>query len=327
MADLRVTIVTPSFQHDAYIEQTLLSVLEQDYPFIEYIVMDGGSTDTTVDILKRYEGRLKWISEKDAGQADAINKGFALASGDIFGWVNSDDYYAPGAIAQVAQFFSDHPDAAFVYGDVIGLDNKDQQYGVRLHIARRQGIAESDFDVLVNRYDFLVQPGCFWRASVWREVGELDITLRYTMDYEYWMRIARHHQMHYLPVVLAYERLYGEAKTGSGSLARIEEIEAVARRHGGTGLPYNYRAEAAANYTVSALKHLFTGKFLLARQQLGRGFRQKAPLKTYLRYLIVMLLFGEKSIPTAWLWINRLRSRRWLRLKSPASTEGASSST
>jgi glycosyltransferase involved in cell wall biosynthesis len=304
---LKISVVTPSYQHGEYIEQTIRSVIEQDYPFIEYIVMDGGSTDNTFEILKRYESRLKWYSARDRGQSDAINKGFALASGDILAWLNSDDYYAPGALRRVAQFFADNPEAMFVYGDVVGIDRKDHEYGVRLHVRKRQKFPNSDFDILVNQYDFLVQPACFWRASIRKEIGELDLTLRYTMDYEYWMRIAQHHSMYYLPAVLAYERLYGDAKTGSGSLARIEEIAEIARRNGGHGLPHGYRAEAAAFYTVDACRQLVQRNWHSARTQLAQILAQKAPVGRYLRYMAVMIFLGQRGIPTAWLWLNRLR--------------------
>lgn len=315
---LKVSVVTPSYQQGRYIEQTIRSVLGQDYPQIEYIIVDGGSTDNSVEILKSYGDRIRWVSEPDHGQADAINKGFALASGEIFGWVNSDDFYAPGAIRKVVEFFTENPDASFVYGDVVGLDSKGRDYGVRLHIQKRQQIGASDFDVLVKQYDFLVQPACFWRAALWREIGELDLSLHYAMDYEYWMRAAQHHRMYYLPAVLAYERLYGEAKTGSGSLARMEEIAQIAKRYGGEGLPGGYRAEAAAHYTIAAFKQLLRGRLQVARQHLSQAAAQKAPLPKYLRYLAVMLVFGQQSIPTAWLWLNRWRTRWRTKLPQPS---------
>lgn len=314
---LKISIVTPSYQHADYIEQTILSVIEQGYPSLEYIVIDGGSTDGTLNILRQHETRLRWISERDQGQADAINKGFALASGDIFGWLNSDDYYAPGALRRVGEFFSTHSDVMFVYGNVIGVDRAGRTYGVRTHVGTRQQLKMSDFDVLVHQYDFLVQPGCFWRASLWHELGALDISRRYVMDYEYWMRIAQRYPMFYLPTVLAYERLYGQAKTGSGDVERIQEIEQIARQYGGVGLPENYRAEAAAHYTMRGLKRAIGRKFQEARHNFSQASSQKAPLGKYLRYMAVMLLFGQQAIPTAWLWLNRLRAQRGQSPKLP----------
>jgi len=320
----KVSIVTPSYQHIDYIEQTILSVIKQDYPALEYIVVDGASTDGTLDILRRYETRLHWISEPDRGQAEAINKGFALASGDIFGWLNSDDYHAPGVLHRVAEFFSTHPEAMFVYGDVVGVDRKGREFGVRMHVRQRQQLQMSDFDVLVQRYDFLVQPGCFWRASIWREIGQLDVTRRYVLDYEYWMRVAQRYPMHYLPVVLAYERLYRQAKTGSGDVERIQEIEQIALQYGGKGLPNNYRAEAAAHFTMRGLKKAVRGQCRKAHEDFTDAISQQTPVWKYLRYLMVILLFGQHAIPTAWLWLNRLRSYHLPPSELPDATSGAS---
>lgn len=305
-----ISIVTPSYQHARYIAQTLESVMEQRYPALDYIVVDGGSNDGTLDILRGYEGRLRWTSKQDRGQADAINKGFTEARGEIFGWLNSDDCYAPGALRAVADFFTAHPDAMFVYGDAVGIDQAGDEYGVRLHTRQRQRYAESDVEVLVGRYDFLVQPACFWRASLWGELGPLDIALRYTMDYEYWMRAAAHGRLEYLPVTLAYERLYGEAKTGSGGLARLQEIEAVARRHGGDGLPRHYRAEAAAYQVIEAGGQLRRGQPSAAATALRAAFALRAPVATWMRYLMVMSIFGQQALPRAWLLVNRWRTRR-----------------
>lgn len=307
---MKFSIVTPSYQHAEYIEQTIRSVVEQDYPHVEYRVIDGGSTDETLQILRRYEDKLKWVSEPDRGQTDAINKGFVLARGDILGWLNADDYYAPGALRTVAEYFTAHADAVFVYGDAVGIDRKGRKYGARIHIRARQQIDESDFDILVNRYDFLVQPACFWRASLWRDLGDLDVNLRYSMDYEYWMRVAKRYRMDYLPVTLAYERLYGQAKTGTGDINRIEEIEQVAVRHGGTGLPRNYHAEAAAYYTLRALRRIFNLSLLDAQADMRRVVTLKPMPIKYVRFLAVMLIMGRHVIPAAWLWLNRWRTFR-----------------
>lgn len=313
-APLVISIVTPSYQHAQYIERTLDSVLNQEYPALEYIVIDGGSSDGTLDILRSYERRcaqcFQWISEPDRGQADAINKGFARATGDIMGWLNSDDCYAPGALRAVNDFFQAHPEAMFVYGDALGIDQADQHYGVRLHTGKRAQYPESDAEVLIKRYDFLVQPACFWRASLWHSLGALDTELRYTMDYEYWMRAAARFPMHYLPVTLAHERLYGQAKTGSGGLPRIHEIEAVARRHGGSGLPRHYLAESAAYSLLEAGGQLRHGRVRAAGAAVKAAFAQHPPLIPLLRYLLIMGVWGQQSLPTAALWINRWRTRR-----------------
>lgn len=299
-----VSIITPSYNQAAYIEQTILSVRQQDYPRIEHLVIDGGSTDGTLDILRRYPDRLKWISEQDRGQADAINKGFRLATGDILGWVNSDDLYAPGAIRAVVEHFQQHPDHHFVYGDCEALDETGRSYGIRTHVK------PGDWRELVFGLDFIVQPASFWRADVWRTCGELDESLRYTLDYEYWMRVARRYAIHYIPVLLAKERLYAAAKTFSGAVTRIEEIEMVARRHGGDGLPRNYRAEGAANYALRALERARRGDWAAAKADWQRVREIRPPRVKFLRYFGAMALLGPERISDIWLWLNRQRQGR-----------------
>ena len=170
-----VSIVTPSYDQSRYIEDTIRSVLTQDYPNLEYLVLDGGSTDGTVEILKKYEERLRWISEKDRGQADAINKGFQLAKGDILGWLNSDDTYLQGTIRKVVQYFETHPDVGMVYGEGYHVDAQGHRLG---------RYPTEPFDAQrLQETCFICQPTVFLRAEVFREVGPLDISLLYSPDY------------------------------------------------------------------------------------------------------------------------------------------------
>lgn len=306
-----VSIITPSFNQAKYIEETILSVRNQGYPRIEHIVIDGGSTDGTLDILRKYEDGLTWISEKDGGQADAINKGFRRATGDILGWVNSDDMYVPGAIQTVVDHFQSHLEDGFIYGDCEALDENGKSYGIRTHV--KQG----GWKELVGELDFIVQPASFWRSSVWKSCGELDEKLHYTLDYEYWMRIAKAFPPRYIPVLLAKERLYAAAKTFSGAVTRMEEIEMVAKRHGGAGLPYNYRAEAAANYALRALTALRQGRWADARADFGRAKNTRPPLSKFLRYFGAMALLGPESISGIWLWLNQRRAEQKANVKIP----------
>jgi glycosyltransferase involved in cell wall biosynthesis len=298
-----VSIITPSYNQAQYIQETILSVRNQDYPFIEHLVVDGGSTDETLDILRQYEDRLTWISEPDRGQADAINKGLRRARGDILAWLNSDDAYMPGAIQTVVDYFEAHPEAHFIYGDALAIDEHGRAYGIRAHV--KQG----GLDELVNELDFIVQPASFWRAGVWRACGELDESLHYNLDYEYWMRVARRYPLRYAPVVLARERLYAQAKSFRGAVERLEELEAVARRHGGDGLPRGYHALAAASYLLRAGQQVWKGRWSSARRDLRKAAALRPrPLK-FLQFVAVMLLFGPAAVPRFWLWLNRLR--RW----------------
>lgn len=226
-----VTIVTPSFNQGRFIEKTIQSVLEQDYPNIEYIVMDGGSTDGTVDILRRYGDRITWRSERDAGQSDAINKGFRMAKGDIVAWLNSDDFYLPGAVSKVVEVFRKEPEAAMVYGDGYIVDEREEwraPYGV-----------EPFFDLwkLIHFPSFVSQPSTFMRREAILSIGLLNTKLYFNMDWDLWIRMSRTGKVVYLPEKLSCARVYPETKTQSGGWKRWIELVALARHYGNYKLP------------------------------------------------------------------------------------------
>jgi glycosyltransferase involved in cell wall biosynthesis len=179
-----VSIVTPSFNQAQFLEETLRSVLEQDYPKIEYIVVDGGSTDGSQDIIRRYQDRLAfWISEKDLGQTDAVNKGFAAAHGEIFAWLNSDDTYRPGAIAEAVAFLRSHPEIGMVYGHAFYVDEAGR-------ILAPYPTGRTDLKGLRRGVTTIPQQAMFFRSKLWRMVGPLDPSFFYAMDYDLWVRIA-----------------------------------------------------------------------------------------------------------------------------------------
>ena len=179
----RISIVTPSFNQAPYLEATLRSVLEQGYPDLEYIVMDGGSTDGSVDILRSHASCLSyWTSAHDAGQADAINRGLARSTGEILAYLNSDDVYLPGALARVAAHFAAHPEADLVYGDYVYLD---EQGRVLQHFQAPP--FEAAALVLGNTVS---QPTVFVRRRAWERVGPFDAALHCVMDLDYWLRAA-----------------------------------------------------------------------------------------------------------------------------------------
>jgi glycosyltransferase involved in cell wall biosynthesis len=298
-----VSLVTPSFNQAVFIERTLRSVQAQDYPRIEHIVIDGASTDRSGDVLRRYADRVRVVSEPDAGQADGINKGFRLAGGEIYAWLNADDLLLPGAISAVVRFFRAHPHIGFVYGDVLAMDARDRLFGLRAHVR------QTDYTDLLTNGDFIVQPAAFWRASLWREVGELDTRLDYTMDYDYWLRAARCTTLHYIPVALAAERLHSGAKTSGGSLVRMREIEALARRYGASGVPSAFRAQAAAQLALQGVKRCLRLDRAGLRD-IRAAFQLRPAPGVFLRYFGVMLLAGEGAVARFWLLINLLRQRR-----------------
>jgi len=182
----RVTIVTPSYQNGAYIEDAICSVLTQDYPNLEYIVIDGGSTDGSVDKIRAFENRLAyWISEPDRGQAHAINKGLLRASGDILGWLNADDVLLPGAIRRIVDRFNADPSINLVYGRVMYID----EVGEPIHINTTTNPPVFSLQTMVADRN-VIQPGSFWRRRAMEKAGMLDESYHFVLDYESWVRLA-----------------------------------------------------------------------------------------------------------------------------------------
>lgn len=222
-----VSIITPSFNQARFIETTIRSVLEQDYANIEYIIVDGGSTDGSVDIIRKYAPRLGgWVSEKDRGQTDAINKGFARAKGDILAWLNSDDTYNPGAVSEAVAYLQKHPEAGMVYGDASYIDENDSVIG-------RFPAAQTDYARLRRGYVHIPQQSSFFRADLWRKVGPLDASFFFAMDYDLWVRLSAEAPLHYYPRLWANFRLHSGAKTISADDRCWPEMLRVHRRLGG----------------------------------------------------------------------------------------------
>lgn len=202
----RVSFITPSYNQGRFIERTIKSVLQQQLSSYEYVVMDGGSTDETVDILKRFSGGLRWVSEKDRGQTHAVNKGLVATSGEIIAWINSDDIYCPGALRAVCEFFDENPAVDVVYGDANYIDETDNVTGP---------YPTQDWDL--ERFKeccFISQPAAFMRRTVVERFGLLDEQLHFCMDYDYFLRLARGGaRFAHLKQVLAGTRLYPTNKT------------------------------------------------------------------------------------------------------------------
>lgn len=218
-----VSIITPSYNQGAFIKATIDSVLNQDYPKIEYLVMDGGSTDHTIEILKSYGDRIQWISEKDDGQADAVNKGIRRAKGEIIGWLNSDDTYLEGAVTKIVAYMQSHPDADMVYAEGYYID-KDGQITGRYLTEKfdRRRLAETCF---------ICQPTVFFTKEIIEKAGMLDIRHQLSMDYELWMRIAKTGKISYMPEYIATSRMYEENKTLSRRKEVYEETCQAVKKH------------------------------------------------------------------------------------------------
>jgi glycosyltransferase involved in cell wall biosynthesis len=238
-----VSIVTPTLNMARFLPETIESVLAQDYPRIEYLVIDGGSTDGTLELLKRYHGRLRWVSEKDKGQSDAVNKGFLQTSGEIFTFLNADDVYLPGAVRAAVEGFHAHPDAAVVYGDA-WYTREDGS------ILKRYPVLPYDHDWLGHQC-YICQPASFIRADVFREVGMLDTGLHLTLDYELWLRISSRYPMHKVDAILATSRMYGDNKTLSQRQVTFREVFQITRQ---------YRGYVPLNWIYGYAGHLLDGK-------------------------------------------------------------------
>jgi glycosyltransferase involved in cell wall biosynthesis len=232
MADFQsrpgVTIVTPSYNQGPFLRRTIESVLSQGYPNLHYVVIDGGSTDDSVEILKSYGDRIQWVSEPDRGQSHAINKGFTLAGGrgEIWAYLNSDDTLHPGAVQRVVACFAENPDWDLIYGLANYVDENDR-------VIMPYPTDEYSFARLC-RNCMICQPAAFWTRRIARRVGPFDERLHYTMDYDYWFRIAlaggiiRH-----IPELLANSRLYDQAKSLASRGKMYEEAITTSRRHTG----------------------------------------------------------------------------------------------
>ncbi|MBF0463624.1 MAG: glycosyltransferase [Nitrospirae bacterium] len=209
MGCLKFSVVTVSYNQGKYIEETIVSVLRQDYPDFEHIIIDGGSTDNTLDILRSYP-HLIWVSERDEGQADAINKGFKMATGDVIAWINSDDYHYPGAYHKVAAAFKDNPEASVIYGDCLYYFENSAEHYVNIN-------SELDFEKMLRYWSHNVppnQPSVFFKRGLLEEFGNIDTSLKYMMDYDLFLRFAQKHKFYYIPETLSVYRFHKESKSG-----------------------------------------------------------------------------------------------------------------
>jgi glycosyltransferase involved in cell wall biosynthesis len=226
ISDPLVSVITPVFNGAEFLRVSIDSVLSQDYPSIELIVVDGESADGTLDILRSYGDRITWFSEKDRGQSDAINKGSARSAGTILTWLNADDYFMPGAVRRAVEVFKTNPDVALVYG--------------RLQLVYRDGtprrfdhqVREASYHELLQWDNLVGQPGVFYSRAAWDACGPLSLVDHYAMDWDLWIKIARQFPIKYTPQIFAAFRTYPESKTGSGGLERLEEIRVMLERNG-----------------------------------------------------------------------------------------------
>jgi glycosyltransferase involved in cell wall biosynthesis len=228
----KVSIIIPSFNQAQFLEASIRSALEQDYPNIEYIIVDGGSKDNSVEIIKKYQDRLAWwISEKDRGHADALNKGFSHARGEILAWLNSDDLYLPHAVSEAVAVLKDHPEVGMVYGDADLIDDSGAPAG---KFASKQ----TSYRQMLRGSVHIPQATTFFRADVWHQVGPLDLSLFFSFDYDLWVKIAKVSKVLYVPKRWAKFRIHEAGKTIVNDDRCYPDMLRVLEREGGSWLSW-----------------------------------------------------------------------------------------
>ncbi len=227
---LRISIITPSFNQGRFIERTIKSVLEQGYSNLEYIVVDGGSSDETLDILRKYDSQLQWISEKDEGQSDAINKGLRMATGDIVAFLNSDDTYEENALRNVVNFFTANPSIIWLTGRCRIIDEHDREVRRGITWYKNLFLHRYSFNALLVT-NFISQPATFLRREVIEEFGFFNAAYHRVMDYDYWLRVGIKYPPGIVDDYLARFRTYKESKTSSNFVESFRQELVVCRKY------------------------------------------------------------------------------------------------
>ncbi|HET9913108.1 MAG TPA: glycosyltransferase family 2 protein [Anaerolineales bacterium] len=267
-----VSIITPSYNQAPYVEQTIQSVLGQDYPRIEYILIDGGSTDNSAEIVRRYADHLAyWISEQDSGQAEAINKGFKRARGDILAWLNSDDYYLPNTIPAVLKCFEENPDVVMVYGDMLAVNEN----GETINVLKYKQLSLED----LLCFQIIGQPSVFFRRAALDRAGPLDTTFHFLLDHHLWIRLAQQGRILHVPQVWSAARYHARAK----NRARAAEfgLEAFRLLDWANDQPGLSDAFAGVKRRARASAYRFQARYLLD------GGKPSAALGAWVRALFI----------------------------------------
>lgn len=266
-----VSIITPSYNQAPYLEETILSVLNQDYPHIEYIIIDGGSTDGSVDIIRKYADRLAyWSSESDSGQAEAINKGWRRCQGDLIAYLNSDDYYLPGAISTIVATWQAHPESGVICGQATWVDVRGNP--------QQTTSSQVNAQQMLNRLESLPQPAAFVTKAVVERIGFFDEGLHYTLDKEYYLRAVANADIAYATEPLACMRLHESSKSVAATSKFAPEMVRLAKKI--TTAPTLYPRCAIVPSVVFSRAHIVAAQFLYisgafraAGEQLFHAFR------------------------------------------------------
>ena len=306
-----ISIVTPSYNQAQFLETTIRSVLEQDYPAIEYVIIDGGSTDGSLEIIRRYEDRLAgWISEPDAGQAEAINKGLRMASGELVAWINSDDVYLPGALREAAQAFLRHPEAGMVYGDGIMVDEN-------LKVLDFHHYRPLDLSDLLA-FEVLLQPAAFMRREALETVGLLSERYDLILDHELWVRMASRFPLVHVPRFWALERTHAAAKTVAQAGRFVEEARRLLQwAEEQEGIRETLQREGRrihAGVDVFAARRLIdAGAFRAAFRHILQALRRHPPTVARYWYKLLQAMLSAAGLHPLFECYRRLR--RWIRFR------------
>lgn len=269
----KISIITPSYNQGQYLEETIQSVLDQQYPNLEYIIMDGGSTDNSVEVIKKFESQLAhWESKPDGGQSNAINKGFNMASGDILAWLNSDDYYNPGTLHQVAGLL-EPDDHKIVFGECALYHQKSG----KVKSSRVFEFAQSH---KIEYSDYLIQPSSFWTKKTWELVGNLNEELTYTFDWDWYIRAHREGvKFHPVDKTWSVYRYHEQHKTGTGGNERELELAGIYKHYHSELLSQKYLQRRSmqdkilmSNKMNKILSWIGLGKSIDARRPLYRKY-------------------------------------------------------
>jgi glycosyltransferase involved in cell wall biosynthesis len=284
MDALKISIVTPSYNQGQYLEKTILSVLNQNYSNLEYIIIDGGSTDNSIEIIKKYEKHLTyWVSEKDDGQSDGINKGLSRCTGDIIAWLNSDDYYEPDTFKNVMSTFAQYPSAGLLYGNcrIIYVDAEGK--ALQQKIISPENVNGFSLLHYWKSYFLPPQPSMFWKKSIQDETRLLDKNLNYAMDMDFWLQLSEHTQIVKANFLLSNYLVHTNSKSGSeGGFSKFKsEWKLVSESHLKSKSTF-----VNLNYYIIKITY-----------QLGNYKYKKLP-RVFLRYIVDVFkkLTGVKKI-------------------------------